>query len=172
MRKPVQECLACYAIHATSHPQGDRPWATSSAQPQCVTKAANTYMRDTGNSSNQVTNLPHWATTAGVTQVNYFYRLSDLESTGVVGEKRGPWSKQQKKNRTAWCDALVKMGIVETNAAAEALIKKEHSGTSRASRLLNRFVSVSICFVFAAVLSGLCSTDRTLHSTVHCSCRF
>jgi hypothetical protein len=69
-------------------------------------------------------------------QVNYFYRLSDL-----VGEHAFEGKGQGARNRKTMCQALVRLGIVETITAAEELISKRNTGTSRASRLLNKFVS-------------------------------
>jgi hypothetical protein len=78
-------------------------------------------------------------------QVNYLYRLSDLELDNILGSSgHGP------QNSEALCGALVTLGIVDSVAAGQKLIKKRAMGTSKASRLLNRFVSV--CCSSAALL--------------------
>jgi hypothetical protein len=68
--------------------------------------------------------------------MTYFYRLSDL-----VAESAFEGEGQAARNRQTMCQGLVRLGIVETINAAEELISKRNTGTSRASRLLNKFVS-------------------------------
>lgn len=68
-------------------------------------------------------------------QVNYFYRLSDLESVNALAGRHGP------KNTKTLCQALVRLGIIDTVQAGEELIKKRGRGATKAHRLLSRFVS-------------------------------
>lgn len=79
--------------------------------------------------------------------MNYFYRLSDL-----MGEHAFEGKGQGARNRKIMCQALVKLNIVETVAAAEELISKRNAGTSRAGRLLNRFVSNCLCLSHVLVI--------------------
>lgn len=68
--------------------------------------------------------------------MNYFYRISDF---------KGPEALEAKgygvPNNKTLCRALTTLGVVDTITAAEHLISERKSGQSKASRLLNRFVS-------------------------------
>lgn len=77
--------------------------------------------------------------------MTYFYRLADLEQYSAFVSADGTTSKQQAKNSKTFCQALLRLGVVESVTAAEELIRKRSTGTSRASRLLNRIVSLAAC---------------------------
>lgn len=77
--------------------------------------------------------------------MTYFYRLADLEQYSAFASADGTRSKQQARNRKTMCQALLRLGVVESDTAAEELIRKRSTGTSRASRLLNRIVSLTAC---------------------------
>jgi hypothetical protein len=70
--------------------------------------------------------------------MNYFYRMSDF---------KGPEALEAKghgvQNNKVLCKALTTLGVVDSITAAERLVSDRKSGQSKASRLLNRFVSVS-----------------------------
>lgn len=80
-------------------------------------------------------------------QISYFYRLADFKGVDALDAKN-----DGTQNDKTLCSALVTLGMVDSMTAAKQLISERKSGKSKASRLLNRFVSGPIAGMWCVLL--------------------